>query len=40
MIAELDGVKATILRVFGDNDTPPLIGTHTLDALLLVVDPV
>ena len=38
--AEIDGVRATILCVFGHDDSPPLIGAHTLEALLLVVDPV
>ncbi len=40
VVAQLDGVRATILCIFGDVDTPPLIGAHTLEAFLLVVDPV
>lgn len=37
--AELDGVRENILCAFGDPDTPPLIGAHTLEAFLLAVDP-
>ena len=37
--AEMDGEKSTILCIFGLPDTPPLIGAHTLEAFLLMVDP-
>ncbi len=38
--AELDGVRATILCLFSPPDAPALIGAHTLEAFLLMVDPV
>ena len=38
--AEMDGVRATIICVFGPEDSQPLIGAHTLEAFLLAVDPV
>ena len=38
--AELDGQRVPILCLFGSPDAPPLIGAHTLEALLLMVDPV
>ena len=40
VIAQLDGERSTIWCVFSPPDAPPLIGAHTLEALLLVVDPV
>ena len=40
VLVELDGVRATILCVFGPPDAPPLIGAHTLEAFLMAVDPV
>ena len=39
-MAQIDGVESTTLCVFGDPDAPPLIGAHTLEGFLLVVDPV
>ncbi len=38
--AELDGVRATVICVFGPPDSPALIGAHTLEAFLLAVDPI
>lgn len=38
--AELDGQRRPILCLFGSPDAPPLIGAHTLEAFLLMVDPV
>ena len=38
--AELDGVEGTIICVFGDAESPAVIGAHTLEAFLLGVDPV
>ena len=38
--AELDGRRRPILCLFGSEDAPPLIGAHTLEAFLLMVDPV
>jgi predicted aspartyl protease len=40
VVAELDGVRATILCVFSPPDAPALIGAHTLEAFLMTVDPV
>lgn len=40
VLAEMDGVRATIICIFGPADAPPLIGAHTLEAFLLAVDPV
>ena len=40
VVAQIDGVRSTILCIFGEAGTPPLIGAHTLEAFLLVVDPV
>ena len=40
MEVELDGQRTPILCFFGSWDAPPLIGAHTLEALLLTVDPV
>ena len=38
--AELDGQRMPILCLFGSADAPPLIGAHTLEAFLLMVDPI
>lgn len=38
--AQLDGQRMPILCFFGSSDAPPLIGAHTLEAFLLMVDPV
>ncbi len=38
--AELDGHGMPILCLFGSADAPPLIGSHTLEAFLLMVDPI
>ena len=38
--AELDGQRMPILVFFGLDGAPPLLGTHALEALLLMVDPV
>ena len=38
--AELDGVRSTIICVFGERGSPAVIGAHTLEAFLLAVDPV
>ena len=38
--AELNGVSATIICVFGDPNAPPVIGAITLEIFLLSVDPV
>ena len=40
LLAELDGVRATVICVFAPDDSPTLIGAHTLEAFLLAVDPV
>ena len=40
VLVELDGVRATVLCIFGPPDAPPLIGAHTLEAFLTAVDPV
>ena len=36
--AELDGVQHTIICIFGEPDSPPVIGAHTLEAFLLAAD--
>ena len=38
--AEMDGVRATIICIFGPGDAPTLIGAHTREAFLQAVDPV
>lgn len=38
--AELNGERMPILILFGSEDAPPLIGAHTLEAFLLMMDPV
>src|SRR2546428_8751220 len=38
--AELDGRRRPILCLFGASGAPPLLAAHTLEAFLLVVDPV
>lgn len=38
--AQLDGERMPILCFFGSPDAPALIGSHTLEAFLLMVDPV
>ena len=40
VMAEIDGVRMTIIYIFGPEDAQPLIGAHTLEAFLLAVDPV
>ena len=40
VMAELDGLQEEILCVFGSEDAPAFIGAHTLEAFLLMVDPV
>ena len=40
VVAEMDGVRRTIICIFGDDGAQPLIGAHTLEAFLLAVDPV
>ena len=40
LLAKIDGVKATVICVFAPDDSPTLIGAHTLEAFLLAVDPV
>ena len=40
VVAELDGVRRTILCIISPPDAPPLIGAHTLEAFVLAVDPV
>ena len=40
VLAEIDGMTATIICVFNAEDAQPLIGAHTLEAFLLAVDPV
>ena len=40
VIAQIDGESRTILCVFSDDDSPTLIGAHTLEMFLLIVDPV
>ena len=38
--AEIDGERRPIICVFIPDDAPVLIGAHTLEAFLLMVDPV
>jgi hypothetical protein len=38
--AQLEGKKLPILCFFGPENTPVLIGAHTLEAFLLTVDPI
>lgn len=40
LLVELDGVRATVICIFGPDGSPALIGAHTLEAFLLAVDPV
>ena len=40
LLADLDGVRATVICIFGPDDSPTLIGAHTQEAFLLAVDPV
>ena len=40
VVVALDGVRATVLCVFGPPDAPPLIGAHTLEAFLMAADPI
>ena len=40
VVAELDGMRATIICLFGPEEGPTLIGAHTLEAFLMAVDPV
>ena len=40
VLAEMDGIRATIICVFNADDAQPLIGAHTLEAFLLMVDPI
>ena len=40
VIAQLDGVRGTVMCLFGLPDDPPVIGAHTLEGFLLAVDPV
>lgn len=40
LLAELEGVTATVICIFAPEDSPVLIGAHTLVAFLLAVDPV
>ena len=40
MLAELDGVRATVMCIFGPDDSTVLIGAHTLEAFLLAVGPI
>ena len=40
VVAEMDGVRRTIICIFGPDSSQPLIGAHTLEAFLLAVDPV
>ena len=39
VLAEMDGVRRTIICIFSPTDAPALIGAHTLEAFLLMVDP-
>ena len=39
LVVELDGVRATVICVFAPDDSPTLIGAHTLEAFLLAADP-
>ncbi len=36
----IDGVEATTIVIFGDDDTEGLMGAHTLESVTMVVDPV
>jgi len=36
----VNGLEATRIVVFGDDDLPPLLGADTLQGILLAVDPV
>lgn len=36
----VNGLEATRIVAFGDDDLPPLLGADTLQGILLVVDPV
>ena len=38
--AEIDGQRMPIFCLFGSPEAPPLIGAHTLEAFLLMVDPI
>ncbi len=40
VVAEILGMRSTIICIFGPTDAPPLIGAHTLEAFLLTVDPI
>ena len=40
VVAEMDGVRRTIICIFGPEGGQALIGAHTLEAFLLAVDPV
>lgn len=40
VVAEMDGVRRTIICISGPEGAQPLIGAHTLEAFLLAVDPV
>ena len=40
VVAEMDGVRRTIICIFGPEGTQALIGSHTLEAVILAVDPV
>ena len=40
VMAQPDGTRRTIICIFGPDDSPPLIGAHTLEAFLLAVDPI
>ncbi len=40
VVAEMDGVRRTIICIFGPEGAQALIGAHTLEAFLLAVDPV
>ena len=38
--ATIDGESVTTLVVFGEDESPPLLGAYTLEGLALAVDPV
>ena len=38
--ASINGEQVTTLVVFGEDDSPALLGTYTLDGLVLAVDPI
>ncbi len=40
VVAEMDGVRRTIICIFAPEGAQPLIGAHTLEAFLIAVDPV